>query len=387
MPITGNARVPIPSTQFIGRYMSRLEERQKAAPKETFKAKDQEEGTAEKPADVEAQRSRAFVLRESLNVTEWSGVKIFVAIVQAKHRAWQWMATSADSLSLVRALQFWMYVYTYFFFVALYSRPEQADCTEPPPAAAVECNIDTQGNATKAALFQVQCDAYKAQLGQLHVEYERCMDNAYFINLPFFQMSSHAFVVMVITSGVCSLMIALLNLSFKKKKVRDKRSIAEKLRIVQFWKVKELFGLFYAMVWISGMVFYLFMFAVNNNSSEYASKNGMAMFMQWIKPLYGCYGIYLVVKYGARFPLGRFILVLAPGLLDLKHMVFESPEDLVAARRERNKRKGMLRKEVDRLRKTVDREAADRLREEMVERVASKGSKASQGSRVSESKK
>jgi hypothetical protein len=200
-------------------------------------------------------------------------------------------------------------------------------------------------------------------------------------------MSSHAFVVMVITSGVCSLMIALLNLSFKKKKVRDKRSIAEKLRIVQFWKVKELFGLFYAMVWISGMVFYLFMFAVNNNSSEYASKNGMAMFMQWIKPLYGCYGIYLVVKYGARFPLGRFILVLAPGLLDLKHMVFESPEDLVAARRERNKRKGMLRKEVDRLRKTVDREAADRLREEMVERVASKGSKASQGSRVSESKK
>jgi hypothetical protein len=53
----------------------------------------------------------------------------------------------------------------------------------------------------------------------------------------------------------------------------------------------------------------------------------------------------------------------------------------VAARRERNKRKDMLRKEVNRLRKTVDREAADRLREEMVERVASKGSKASQGSR------
>ena len=32
--------------------------------------------------------------------------------------------------------------------------------------------------------------------------------------------------------------------------------------------------------------------------------------------------------------------------MDLKHMVFESPEDLVAARRERNKRKDMLRKEV-----------------------------------------
>merc|ERR1719387_1711628 len=94
-----------------------------------------------------------------------------------------------------------------------------------------------------------------------------------------------------------------------------------------------------------------------------------------------CYLMYLVVAYGARFPLGRFILVLAPGIMDLKHMVFESPEDLVAARRERNKRKDVLRKEVNRLRKTVDRDEANRLREETVERVASKGSKASQGSR------
>merc|ERR1719460_3247132 len=99
--------------------------------------------------------------------------------------------------------------------------------------------------------------------------------------------------------------------------------------------------------------------------------------MQWVKPFYGCYGMYLVVAYGARFPLGRFVLVLSPGILDLKHMVFESPEDLVAARRERNKRKDMLRKEVGRLRKSVDKEAADRLREEAVERIASKGSRRS----------
>merc|ERR1719335_1006405 len=97
--------------------------------------------------------------------------------------------------------------------------------------------------------------------------------------------------------------------------------------------------------------------------------------------MYSCYGLYLIISYGSRFPLGRFILVLSPGIMDLKHMVFETPEDLVAARRERNKRKDMLRKEVNRLRKSVDKEEANRLREETVERVASKGSKASQGSR------
>jgi len=98
---------------------------------------------------------------------------------------------------------------------------------------------------------------------------------------------------------------------------------------------------------------------------------------QWVTPFGSCFGIFLIVAYGATWPIGRFILVLVPGLMDLKHMVFESPEDLVAARRERNKRKDMLRKEVGRLRKSVDKEAADRLREEAVERIASKGSRRS----------
>jgi hypothetical protein len=300
------------------------------------------------------------------------------------------MAAKADSLALLRAFQFWIYVFTYFFFVALYSVPggEGVTCVEPPPAAEVKCNIDPALNATEAAVYQAQCDAYKENLNALHVEYENCVATAYLINLPpLIQMSARTFVVLLATSLVSSILIALLNFSFKKKKIRNKRSIAEKLRIVQFWKVKELFALFFAMVWISGCVYYLFMFAVNNNSRELAYKNGFAMFMQWVKPFYGCYGMYLVVAYGARFPLGRFVLVLSPGILDLKHMVFESPEDLVAARRERNKRKDMLRKEVSRLRKHVDKDAANLLRQETVERVQSKGSKGSQGSRGADQKK
>jgi len=200
-------------------------------------------------------------------------------------------------------------------------------------------------------------------------------------------MSAYAFVVTIATSTISAILIALLDFSFKKKKIRDKRSIAEKLRIVQFWKVKEMFGLFFAMVWISFWVYYLFMFAVNNNSYEYYSKNFFAMLMQWVKPMGNCYLMYLVISYGAKFPFGRFILTLAPDLLDLKHMVYESPEDLVAARRERNKRKDMLRKEVSRLRKHVDKDAANLLRQETVERVQSKGSKGSQGSRGADQKK
>lgn len=70
-----------------------------------------------------------------------------------------------------------------------------------------------------------------------------------------------------------------------------------------------------------------------------------------------------------------------PEFAGLQAYGFESPEDVVASRRERNKRKDMLRKEVQRLRKTVDKNAADQLREDTVERVASKGSKGSAGSR------
>merc|ERR1719313_2164630 len=292
-------------------------------------------------------------------------------------------AAEAETQSLVRCFQFWIYVFTYFFFVAVYTRPDTMACGEPPASAAtIECNIDPTMNATRQAMIQQLCDAKQAEMNRLQVEYETCVAQNYFIYFPpIIQMSIFDFILTMATSGATALLIGLLQFSFKKKKIKEKRSIAEKLRIVQFWKVKEIFALFFVMVWISATVFYLFMYAINNNTPEYYSKTGFAMFMQWVKPMYGCFGIYLVISYGARIPFGRFILVLAPGIMDLKHMVFETPEDLVAARRERMKRKDMLRKEVSRLRKTVDKEAADALRQETVERVTSKGSKASAGSR------
>ena len=164
----------------------------------------------------------------------------------------------------------------------------------------MECQIDPNMNATIAAQYQAQCDAYIAQLNSLHIQYENCVAEAYFINFhPYFVMSGYALVVMLFTSGFAGLLVALLDIQFKKKKIREKRSIAEKLRIVQFWKLKEIFGFFFAMVWISGCIFYLFMFAVNTNTSEYASNNAFAMIQQWVTPFGSCFGIFLIVAYGA----------------------------------------------------------------------------------------
>ena len=46
--------MPVPSAHFIGRYMNRLEERQKAAPKEKITAPVEEEGDVEKGKDSRA---------------------------------------------------------------------------------------------------------------------------------------------------------------------------------------------------------------------------------------------------------------------------------------------------------------------------------------------
>merc|ERR1719271_627735 len=117
-------------------------------------------------------------------------------------------------------------------------------------------------NATEIAQYQAHCDAKQYALEAQQREREACIERLYFINIGPFQMSTRDFVLTIATSAVSAILIGLLNFSFKKKKIRDKRSIAEKLRIVQFWKVKEIFGMFFAMVWISAFVFYLFMYAV-----------------------------------------------------------------------------------------------------------------------------
>jgi C-terminal processing protease CtpA/Prc len=413
---SSGAKVPIPSSQFIMRYMNRLEERQRAAPQEQYRGKDDAE-TEQK--DMEAQKSRAYTLRENIQVSTWNQWRIFVAIVQVKHRAFQWVAPQPDSIRLLRALQFWIYVFTHLAFMALYSR-DYAICPQPPAAGEVTCNLpdvadDTEAaavggrllrsiirmyqfvpepmewsddfaawqgralaeeavtvNATDLAMMQAQCDAVKASVAYQVIEYEKCVEASYLFNFSFFKMAFSTAVLTFLLSVVAGMLVGLLAFSFKKKKIRDKRSIAEKLRIVQFWKVKELFAIFYAICWIGMCVFYLFMFAVNEHGDEYASTNIFSFLMQWLKPFGACYGIYLLITVGAKFPIGRFLLTLAPTIVDFKHMVYETPEDLVAARRERTKRKDLLKKEVNRLRKTVDKSDADKAREFGALRVASK---------------
>jgi hypothetical protein len=396
--------------------MNRLEERQKAAPKEQYKGKELD---VEKEKDVEAQQSRAYALRQNLQISGWKGMKIFFAIVQVKHRAFQWVAAQPDSIRLLRALQFWIYVFTHLAFMSLYARSFSI-CPQPPAAGEVTCNLPTgaeddanaaggrllqsivrayqyapepldwspdfvawQGrvladeavsvNATDLAMMQAQCDAAKMAVAHQVLEYEKCVEASYLFNFSFFKMAFSTAVLTFLLSVVAGLLVALLAFSFKKKKIRDKRSIAEKLRIVRFWKVKELFAIFYAICWIGMCVFYLFMYAVNEKGDEYASTNMFAFAMQWLKPFGQCAAIYFLITWGATKPVGRYLLTLAgSSLVDFKHMVYESPDDLVASRRERTKRKELLRKEVTRLRRTVDRADADKARELSATRVASK---------------
>merc|ERR1719159_732207 len=100
-----------------------------------------------------------------------------------------------------------------------------------------------------------------------------------------------------------------------------------------------------------------FVLALAKNTPEYASTNAISLCMHWIKPMFAVTAIVLLLYYGAGIPMGRFLLTLVPALYDFKHSVYEKPEDIVAARRERSLRKDMLRKEVARLRKRTDENA------------------------------
>lgn len=67
----------------------------------------------------------------------------------------------------------------------------------------------------------------------------------------------------------------------------------------------------------------------------------------------GPFGAIFVLAYlihrATKIPIGRFVLTLVPALYDFQHRVIKDPEDVVAARRSRQKRKEKLRKEVRRL--------------------------------------
>jgi len=171
-------------------------------------------------------------------------------------------------------------------------------------------------------------------------------------------MTFRAFVIVFFMSVATALVVALFNFSFVRNKIRTKKSLAEKLRIVQFWKLKELFALVFCVCWIIACVWYLFMYSLSKHGErEYASTMLMSTIMQWVKPFGMVFAVFIFIKF-ARKPIPRFLLTLMPNLYDMKHTILEKPEDVVAARRERQKRKDLLRKEVNRLRKTTDQSRA-----------------------------
>jgi C-terminal processing protease CtpA/Prc len=402
-------RVPVPSAHFIGRYMARLDERQRSAPKEKLTVTETE-GDEEK-----GKQSRAFVLRQQLDINTWSKLKTFWGITIQQHKGLKWWGPDTQHRRLVRALTFWLYAFTHLYLMALYSRDAGAACNEPPGYPAeikVDCNFgghddeesedasrrllafvaeveskplakpwahqfrtwgtrylqaddaaelegEEMSEEDKEALKQMQieqCEEQKVVANAAYEYFEECKRQMYMI--PSLQLSWTQFWIVLFSSICTSLIVSLFMFSFTKTVIRSRKPIAEKLRIVQFWRLKELFAMVFCVFWICGCVYYLFMYSVNNPQREYATTNFAAIMMQWLKPFGLICAVMLLIYYGAKVPVGRFLLTLVPGVYNLKHMVYEKPEDIVAARRERQIRKEMLRKEVQRLRKRVDENAS-----------------------------
>jgi hypothetical protein len=419
----GPKLVPIPSAHFIGRYMNRLEERQKAAPKEQIAAPVEEEGD-----DVEKGKdSRAYALRQKLDFTQWGNFAQFWGMTTKHHKALKWWGADTQNRRLVRCMTFWLYCFTHMYFVSVYSRDSEAACVEPPgypDPIQIDCNliegetdsrrltsflVDTLDHPSVPARFrhrfnnwgtelllqgeklavfeerrlledrslqttettaaptdaefeaaarQAQCDAAKELAQAAYTYYEECAKNTYLFNMGPFKMTFRAFVIVFFMSVATALVVALFNFSFVRNKIRTKKSLAEKLRIVQFWKLKELFALVFCVCWIIGCVWYLFFYSLSKHGErEYASTMLMSTIMQWVKPFGMVFLVFLFVKY-ARKPIPRFFLTLMPAMIDLKNTAYEKPEDVVAGRRERQKRKDLLRKEVNRLRKSTDQSRA-----------------------------
>jgi len=212
--------------------------------------------------------------------------------------------------------------------------------------------------AAERAALQAQCDAALEVAQAAYTYYEECSKSAYFFNIGPFKMTFVDFVLIFFMSVATTLIVALFNFSFVRNKIRVKKSLAEKLRIVQFWKLKELFALVFCVCWIIGCVWYLFFYSLSKQGErEYASKMLMSTMLQWAKPFGMVFALFIFMKW-ARRPIPRFFLTLVPEMFDLKHTAYEKAEDVVAARRERQKRKELLRKEVNRLRKSTDQSRA-----------------------------
>lgn len=205
------------------------------------------------------------------------------------------------------------------------------------------------------ALTIAQCKADAEVIYKLKwQEYDICMEQ-YLITIPnsrdwFYKLCTMEFVVMGFCAFLSFLIVFVYEFAFKKTKVRTKKSITEKLRIVQFWKMKELFAMAFAMIWIGCCIFYLMSVTLAAGAEDSAARYFVTAFLMKITgPYAAVFVLSFLILRAPRLPVGRFVLTLVPALYDFRHNVIETPEDIVATRRARQKRKDKLRKEVRKL--------------------------------------
>lgn len=146
--IEGPRRVPIPSAQFVGRYMQRLEERATAGKPEADVPLKEEE--VEKDKDVE-KGGRAQQIKALLDVNKWTLVQIIKAVATKNHKALKFLDPQpGGGRRLTQWIMWAMYCYTGLTLVAYYDKSTGCmPCNKPVEPEGV-CEGSGSGNLTDA---------------------------------------------------------------------------------------------------------------------------------------------------------------------------------------------------------------------------------------------
>lgn len=365
----GSSRVPVPSAAFMQRYLKRMEDKQVSDDREPKQA------LTTTKMDYEAGRSKGAALKQSLDFSTWSRWRIFVGVTLRQHAGLTWLAPQKESRRLVRAMAFWLYVFTHFMLIAWFFQDMVDACGERPVVNDCDCNAIGQivnGTTSPAPVVDIsdctqylgvefldscgnclfeQCTALKRV-----EEYEACVDSYLLVDTEVFKLEWFKAFTVVMTELLSAILMVCYNSAFSKMEVKDYRTLAEKRRIIVWWKGKELFGLIFAALWIAFCCLYLFQFILNQKGDTKAQFTAMivtGVLTQALRPFITITGIWILLFAGKSYPMGRFLLTLFPRLYSFKHVVVKDPEDFVVTARERRQRKAYLRKQTHKLRQTA----------------------------------
>mgnify|MGYP001414070683 CR=1 FL=1 len=302
----------IPSNQFVQTYIARLEDKERLSKGSMYLGHDVEIGGT---------KTKGQVLKDALDFSMWSRWKVFVSTTFRQHPALAWVNPEAGTRRVVRAFAFSIYMFTHIFFMLWLLPP--SPCSQKPQE--VKCDLpmmegaDVQELAVyrqQAQMCEMRKDLYTSQLKN----WEKCQAEEYIVYTRGFMMSWMDLVVAILTEIAASLVMGIYEAAFEKSTVYGHRTEWEKVRIIQFWKIKELFGILFGAVWSAFCVFYIFMRVVNagdQGAIEQSSAMSFCLGEEIVKPFIPILILWSLLHFGRKLAMGRFVLTLKKNLNEI----------------------------------------------------------------------